>query len=132
MAKAHIPAEEISALGITTQRSASFPVDREGNPLRPAIIWLDQRVTENPPPISVKARMLFTAIGLADAMQKAHRESKFLWIQQYEPEIYKNTYKFLQVSGWLVKKITGEFKDSVGMMVGAWPMDYKESEVAPA
>ncbi len=125
IARAGVPAEEISALGITTQRSASFPVDRDGNPLRPAIIWLDQRITENPPPISAKARVLFAAIGLGDAMRKAHRESKFLWIRQYEPEIYKNTYKFLQVSGWLVKKITGEFKDSIGMMVGAWPMDYK-------
>ncbi|MFA5399522.1 MAG: FGGY-family carbohydrate kinase [Dehalococcoidia bacterium] len=125
MAKAKIPADEITGLGITTQRSASFPVDREGNPLRPAIIWLDQRVTENAPPISAKARLIFSAMGLGDAMDKAHRESKFLWIQQHEPEIYKNTYKFLQISGWLVKKITGEFKDSLGMMVGAWPMDYK-------
>jgi len=131
MAKAKIPPQEISGLGITTQRSASFPVDREGNPLRPAIIWLDQRVTENPPPISLKARLLFKAIGLADAMDKAHRESKFLWIQQHEPEIYKQTYKFLQVSGWLVKKITGEFKDSVGMMVGAWPMDYQNLKWHP-
>ncbi len=125
MAKARIPADEITGLGITTQRSASFPVDREGNPLRPAIIWLDQRVTENAPPISAKARLIFQAMGLGDAMDKAHRESKFLWIQEHEPEIYKNTYKFLQISGWLVKKITGEFKDSLGMMVGAWPMDYK-------
>ena len=104
MAKAGVPAEEISALGITAQRSASFPVDRDGNPLRPAIIWLDQRITENPPPISAKARILFAVIGLGDAMQKAHRESKFLWIRQYEPEIYRKTYKFLQVSGWLVKE----------------------------
>jgi len=131
ISKAGIPHQEIAGLGITTQRSASFPVDREGNPLRPAIIWLDQRVTENPPPISLKARMMFKAIGLADAMDKAHQESKFLWIRQYEPEIYKRTYKFLQVSGWLVKKITGEFKDSVGMMVGAWPMDYKNLKWHP-
>jgi len=125
MAKAGINPQEITGVGITTQRGASFPVDKEGNPLRPAIIWLDQRFTPSPPPISLKARMLFKAVGLADAMKKVQKESKFLWIREREPEIYKNTHKFLQISGWFVKKIIGEFKDSVGMMVGAWPMDYK-------
>ena len=124
MARAKVPLDEICGVGITTQRSASFPVDKEGNPLRPAIIWLDQRVTENAPPMSAKARVLFSAIGMLETMQTARRESKFIWIQQKEPEIYAKTYKFLQVSGWLVKKITSEFKDSLGMMVGAWPMEY--------
>jgi sugar (pentulose or hexulose) kinase len=131
IAKARIPAAEISGVGITTQRSASFPVDKEGNPLRPAIIWLDQRVTESPPPMSTKARLMFQAIGMLETMQRARKESKFMWIQQNEPEIYNRTFKFLQVSGWLVRKITGEFKDSVGMMVGAWPMEYKNLKWHP-
>lgn len=126
MAKAKIPMDEICGVGITTQRSASFPVDRDGTPLRPAIIWLDQRVTENVPPMAAAARMLFGAMGMLETMQTARKESKFMWIKQNEPEIYNKTYKFLQVSGWLVKKITGEFKDSVGMMVGAWPMEYQK------
>jgi sugar (pentulose or hexulose) kinase len=131
MAKAKVPPQEICGIGITTQRSATFPVDKEGNPLRPAIIWLDQRATKNPPPLSLQAKLIFRAIGLGDAIKKARQESKFLWIRENEPEIYKNTYKFLQVSGWLVKKMTGEFKDSIGTMTGAWPMDYKNLKWHP-
>ena len=33
--------EKIAGLGITTQRGNVIPVDKEGNPLRNCIIWLD-------------------------------------------------------------------------------------------
>jgi len=38
-----IPLEQIKGMSITTQRSTVVNLDKEGNPLRPAIIWLDQR-----------------------------------------------------------------------------------------
>ncbi len=37
--------EAIAGVSITTQRSTVINVDEHGRPLRPAIIWLDQRRT---------------------------------------------------------------------------------------
>ncbi len=115
----------IAGLGITTQRTTCIPVDRDGKALRPAIIWLDQRKMENPPPLSFGAKAIFGAAGLYEAIKYVRKNSKFLWIKHNEPEIYKKTYKFMPVSGWLVKRLTGEFKDSVGMVTGLWPLDFK-------
>lgn len=36
----------IAAAALTTQRSTVVNVDKTGKPLRPAIVWLDQRRTE--------------------------------------------------------------------------------------
>ncbi len=119
---------DIIGVGITTQRTTVFPVDREGHALRPAIIWLDQRENDNPPPLSKKARALFKAAGMMDAMDVARRKSLYIWIKQNEPEIFKKTHKFMQVSGWFGHKLTGEFKDSTSMMVGYWPMDFKKQD----
>ena len=41
----------IAGMAVTTQRGTVISVDKAGNPLRPAILWLDQRRTHNMPPI---------------------------------------------------------------------------------
>ena len=118
----------IIGVGITSQRTTVFPVDKDGAPLRPAVIWLDQRENENPPPLSRKARALFKAGGLAETMRMARKRSLYIWIKQNEPEIFERTHKFMQVSGWFGFKLTGEFKDSTSMMVGYWPIDFKRQD----
>lgn len=121
---ARIDPGEIAAMGITTQRTTVIPVDEKGEPLRPAIIWLDQRKVEDPPRLSMGAKAIFGIAGLTEAINYVRKNSKFLWIMRHEPEVYRKTHKFLQVSGWLVKKLTGEFSDSVGMVTGLWPLDF--------
>jgi len=126
MSKIAVDPEEITGIGITTQRGTFVPVDKEGSPLRPAIIWLDQRTVVDPPPLSLAAKVLFGVAGMSEAIKYVRKNSKFLWIKRFEPDIYKNTYKFMQISGWFANKLTGEFKDSVGMVTGLWPLDYKK------
>jgi sugar (pentulose or hexulose) kinase len=48
------------------------------------------------------------------------------WIQQNQPEIWDKTYKFLFLSGYLSCKITGEFRDSAGNVIGTIPFDVKK------
>jgi len=126
MAKVKVDPGEITGIGITTQRGTFVPVDRQGNPLRPAIIWLDQRSVENPPPLSTMAKVLFGVAGMSEAIKYVQKNSKFLWIKRNEPEIYSKAYKFMQISAWFTYKLTGEFKDSIGMITGLWPLDYKK------
>lgn len=38
--------DNIIGVTVTTQRDTGICVDKDGNPLRPAIIWLDQRMAE--------------------------------------------------------------------------------------
>ncbi len=126
MKKVTIDPKEIAGVGITTQRGTFVPVDKQGNALRGAIIWLDQRKVPDPPPLSMAGKVLFGIAGLTEAINYVRKNSKFLWIKRFEPEIYKKTYKFMQVTGWFVFRLTGEFKDSVGMVTGIWPLDYKK------
>ncbi len=121
-----VDTQRIAAVGITTQRGNVFPVDKDGTPLRNAIIWLDQRFSEKSSPVSKKIKLLFTLIGKSDLISIVQRHSYFNWIYQYEPEVYRNTYKFCQVSSWFVKKLTDQFHDSAAMYVGYWPLEAKK------
>jgi len=117
--------EKLAGVGITTQRNNVIAVDKEGTPLRNAIIWLDQRYTENPPPVAKKIKLLFTLIGKGELLNVVQRNSYFTWILTQEPEIYKQTHKFCLSSGWFVKKLTDQFHDSASMFNGYWPLEAK-------
>lgn len=114
----------IAGVGLTTQRGTVIPVDEGGEALRPAIIWLDQRSVEDPPPMGALAKAVFAAAGMLSAMEYARRHSIFLWIKVNEPDIYRRTHKFVQASGFFARKLTGEFRDSAGMVTGIWPFEY--------
>ena len=43
--------ERIAGVAITTQRGTVINVDENGKPLRPAMLWLDQRKTHGLPPV---------------------------------------------------------------------------------
>ena len=118
--------KEIGAVGITSQRTTFITVDKDGNPLRPAIVWLDQRRNENPPPLSLAARTVFSLPVISGPMYYVRANSKYLWIKCNEPDVYRKTAKFMLITGWFVKKLTGEFRESRGMVNVLWPIDLRK------
>ena len=127
MSKIDVDRRQIAGIGLTSQRSTVIPMDRDGNALRAAIIWLDQRTVPAAviPPLNKAIGFALKLMGMDEAVRYAQKNSKFLWIKQFEPEIYRKTYKFVQATGFFVRKLTGEFRDSYGVFTGIWPFDYK-------
>lgn len=125
MARVDIDKSRIAGIGLTSQRNTVIPMDSEGNALRPAILWLDQRTVANIPPLNRAIEFAARLAGQAEALRYARRNSKFLWIRENEPEIYRATYRFVQATGFFIRKLTGEFRDSYAMISGISPFDYK-------
>lgn len=116
----------IVGIGVTTQRDSMVNLDTQGNPLRPVITWLDQRKAKTffkPNPIMQQA---YKIVGMNESVLKLQMEGKCNWIMQNEPDIWKNTHKYVQVSGYLNYKLTGNFKDSIASQIGHIPFDYKK------
>jgi sugar (pentulose or hexulose) kinase len=115
----------IAAVALTTQRSTMINVDVRGKPLRPAIVWLDQRRTEGLPPVGGLWGAAFKLAGASETVAYLQAEAEANWIRTHEPEIWKKTYKYLLLSGYLTFQLTARFVDSVGCQVGYIPFDYK-------
>jgi len=122
--------EKIAAVALTTQRSTLLNVDKEGKPLRPAMVWLDQRRTEGLKPVGGFWGALFKLSGMSETVAYLQAEAEANWIRTHQPEIWKNTHRFLLLSGFLTFKLTGKFVDSVGSQVGYIPFDYKKQDWA--
>jgi sugar (pentulose or hexulose) kinase len=104
--------ERIAALAISNQRETFVPLDAKGAPVRPAIVWLDQRCGQ-------EVAWLTGKVG-AD---KIHRISgkppdmapvayRIAWMLRNEPERFRSTAMFADVHAYLVWRLTGSFKTS--------------------
>ncbi|NPV55138.1 MAG: carbohydrate kinase [Anaerolineae bacterium] len=118
--------ESIAGMALTTQRSTMINLDADGQPLRPAIVWLDQRRTPGVKPIGGLWGLAFALSGMSGTVAYLQAEAEANWLRRYQPEIWAQTHKYLFLSGYLTYCFTGRYADSVGCQVGYLPFDYKK------
>ncbi len=117
--------DRIAGLALTTQRSTVINLDKQGNPLRPAIVWMDQRRTPKLKSVGGLWGLAFRLSGMRQTVAYLQAEAEANWLQRYEPEIWEKTFKYVFLSGYLTYKLTGRLVDSVSCQVGYLPFDYK-------
>ena len=117
-------------IGITMSffRDSVVPVDKHGKPLRPAILWLDERRAEDKNKLPALNRAIFKLIGMGPTIELNRKRSMAVWIQENEPELWEKTDKFMFLSTYINKKLVGEFVDSVSCQAGHLPIDFKKGQ----
>jgi sugar (pentulose or hexulose) kinase len=121
----NVKKESIAGVTLTTQRSTLINLGKDGQPLRPAITWMDQRRTSGLKPVGGLWGLLFRLSGMTGTVAYLQAEAEGNWIQVNQPEIWKKTEKFLLLSGYLTYKLINQYRDSIGSQVGYIPFDYK-------
>lgn len=109
MKRYHVKGEEIRAVSFSGQMMGVLPVDRDGNPLMRAIIWADMRAEEQSRRLGeqIEATRYYHIVGHRNTA--SYGIQKAMWIQENRPEIYEQTYKFLNAKDYIVYKLTGNF-----------------------
>jgi sugar (pentulose or hexulose) kinase len=70
---------------ITTQRGTTIALDKNGQPLRPAMIWLDQRRADITPKPALVVGGRVPLIGMRDTVKHFQKEAEANWIAQHQP-----------------------------------------------
>jgi len=125
-----IDTDRFACLALTSQRGTVVNLDADGEPLRPAILWQDMRVTEGLPPIGGLWGAAFRVARVKETIDYLQANAESSWLRTHQPEIWKKTHKLVLLSGYLNYKLTGRFVDSVGCQVGYFPFDYKRLDWA--
>jgi xylulokinase len=106
-AVAKVPGVKILGVAISSQAPTFLAVDSSGDPLRPALIWMDRRAEKEAQEIANKIPNIAELTGnRADPYYVA---AKILWFIRNEPELYAKTKYFLQIPGYLNFRLTGKF-----------------------
>lgn len=120
---------EIAGVSLTTQRYTMICLDEQKQPIRPAIVWVDQRKATITSELKQKQgamRFLIKATGMQELVNDVQSKARCNWLAENEPENWQKTAHYVNLSGYLTYKLTGILKDSAGQMVGYLPYDYKK------
>jgi sugar (pentulose or hexulose) kinase len=71
-------------------------VDDHGNPLRPAIIWLDQRKARQVYIPRGLMKIIYRAIRMEEPIHKVQIDGKCNWLRQFQLDVWEKTHKYLQ------------------------------------
>ncbi|HDQ04609.1 MAG TPA: carbohydrate kinase [Deltaproteobacteria bacterium] len=124
--ESQVKKDAIAGMALTTQRATMINLDKEGKPLRPAMVWLDQRRTSGLKPVGGLWGMAFKVSRMSETVAYLQAEAESNWIRTNQPDIWEKTYKFLFLSGYLTYRLVGRYADSIGCQVGYVPFDYKK------
>ncbi|MBO5888795.1 MAG: hypothetical protein J6Q58_01490 [Clostridia bacterium] len=101
---------KVDALAIDTQCETLILTDDDGNPVRKAIVWLDNRAVEEATEIENHfGRELVYQITGQPEITATGPACKLLWVKKNEPEIWAKTKKIFLLEDYLLYKLTGKF-----------------------
>lgn len=134
LSKKIVPVNDIVAINCTSQWSGTVAVDKKGNPLMNAIIWMDSRGAEYIKEKTggliqiegysiTKLRKWVSLTGGIPGHSGKDPIAHILYIKNVYPDIYKKTYKFLEPKDYLNFKLTGEYFASYDSIALHWVTD---------
>ncbi|HEU4767760.1 MAG TPA: xylulokinase [Pyrinomonadaceae bacterium] len=104
-----VNADDIAAIGLTGQMHGLVLLDEQGEVLRPAILWNDQRCGDQCDEIRAslgKERLI--RISGNDALT-GFTAPKILWVRKHEPDVYDRARHVLLPKDYLRYKLTSEY-----------------------
>lgn len=109
IAETGVDPHDIAAVSFSGQMMGCLCVNKNGTPLRPSIIWADQRAQAQQKAIDEHISLpdYYRIVGHRNAA--SYGMQKLMWVRDNEPDIYAQTYKTLNAKDYIVFKLTGKF-----------------------
>jgi xylulokinase len=109
-AMTNAPRDEIVGIGVSSQGETTIAVDANGRALRRALVWLDNRASDQARQIAERfdLKRVYEITGDPEIVP-TWTACKILWLKQNEPEIFQRAHKFVLVEDFLLHRLTGRF-----------------------
>ncbi|MEJ2042892.1 MAG: FGGY-family carbohydrate kinase [Reinekea sp.] len=128
----------VIAVCCSTQTECTVCVDRDGDPIGRAMLWLDMRGAQ-----AIARRLrgrLFNVMGHAPtklfrwlrltggvpALSGKDNAGHIAYIRDHEPQRYDRTYKFLNVLDYMNLRLTGRYCATPDSMLTTWVTDNRD------
>jgi xylulokinase len=109
LAEGGVDGEQVAALGLTGQMHGLVMLDEAGTPLRPSILWNDQRT-------QAECDQMRAALGKERLVEITGNDAltgftapKILWVRNHEPDVYAATRHVLLPKDYVRLRLTGEY-----------------------
>ena len=103
-----VDTRRIGAIGITHQRESFVCLNEDDHPIRPAILWLDSRATDEVAKYGSEEVHRITG----KPPNPTPGWYKMLWLREHEPDTLDRAAKIVDVHAFLVYRMTGHWRTS--------------------
>lgn len=105
---AHVSAQDVCALVFTGTMNGCIPIDETGEALYDNIIHSDVRTHEQTAAIAqaIDPREYYAHTG--NRIDVHSGLPKYMWLKKYEPDVYRKTWKFVNIKDYLYGRFTGD------------------------
>lgn len=123
-------------VGVSVDGTACTVVccDRDGTPLRPALLWMDQRAHQEADEVTATGDPMLKYAGGPESPE--WMIPKAMWLKRHEPEVYEEAEVICEGTDWLMHRLTGEWAASLNCATckwnyanpeGGWPVSLLET-----
>lgn len=136
--KAGVDGRSIEGISFDATSSTVLLVERDGRPLGPAILWMDQRAADQVQEIARTRHPILKYSGGQDSAE--WMVPKALWLKKHRPGPYRRAYRLLEATDWIAYMLSGEWtasrcnatcKWNYASVDGGWPEDFFAALGAP-
>lgn len=129
LAKQH-SLKEVKALSFSGQMHGATLLDKQGNVLRPAILWNDGRSYEACLQLQNRCPDIQAITG--NLVMPGFTAPKLVWLQQHEADVFTQIDKVLLPKDYLRYRMTGEFYTDVSDASGTLWLDMETRQWSPS
>ena len=113
LATSGVAAADIAGVGLTGQMHGLCALDATGEPLRPCILWNDQRTGDQCAEITRRVGAARVLQLTGNPVLTGFTAPKLLWMAQNEPALYARIGHVLLPKDYVRYRLTGEFLSEV-------------------
>ena len=117
-----VPPEEIAGIAADTTSCTVLAMDENDRHLRPAIMWMDVRASDQARRLAETGEPALKYNGFG-AVSAEWMPSKALWLKENEPENYNDARHICECQDWLNHRLTGEWVASINNASARWYYD---------
>lgn len=124
LSQSGVSADEVIGVGLTGQMHGLVLLGKRSEPLRPAILWNDQRTAEQCDEIVRRVHGSDRALELTgNPVLPGFTAPKLLWVRQHEPDLYQRIGQVLLPKDYVRYRLTGEFSTDLSDASGTSLLD---------
>jgi xylulokinase len=122
---------DIAGIALSGLVGVMLPIDINGAPVRPGMIWMDSRSEEECQDIRDRVGEDKINWNNGNRIAPWFVEPKALWMKKHEPQNYEKTYKFLSPTGYCTYRLCGEYSINTGDAGLFYPYEYQKEKWNP-
>lgn len=118
LVEAQCSPEQIVGIGLDATACTVVVCDGDSQPLRPALLWMDQRSYRQAERISATNDPVLRYVS--GVVSPEWMLPKALWVKENEPDVYHRADRIVECTNWFMYRLTGNWTLSLNHVTVKW------------